>query len=423
MMDIDDDQKDELFSDEDAYADEESGFQIRNLLEVPRTGTMTTQDLHALIRQGLIDLNPDYQRDVVWPESKQIGLIDSLFRNYHIPPVIFSMAATPDGETYRVCLDGKQRLTSIQLFMDGVIPHKDTATSKKYWYTRPPSQPSKVLIPENFRKQFAKKSLTVVEYTGIDQMTERDIFQRVQLGMALTAAEKMQSISGPWADWIRLLQKKYVDSKGGFRDQLQWDTSRGKDYQCLATLVCCVDSLPEFTYPSGPKLDRWLRRVDQPVKQIKTLIEDTLTTFLQIASTPELNYGFTSFEQRLAPVEFVMIGLLLAKLHRVDQEFQAAQIEQLRRVTRREHRDIRGNSRVAATMWKFIKVSNGTAAGQSNGHTSPAGTNGKTVAKRKRKTKAAGGDGKHSEDSDDQEFRPSPQMERVAPTRRQKRHG
>ena len=27
--------------------------------------------------------------DVVWSEQKQIGLIDSVFRNYYIPPIIF----------------------------------------------------------------------------------------------------------------------------------------------------------------------------------------------------------------------------------------------------------------------------------------------------------------------------------------------
>jgi hypothetical protein len=27
--------------------------------------------------------------EVVWPEAKQIGLIDSIFRNFYIPPVIF----------------------------------------------------------------------------------------------------------------------------------------------------------------------------------------------------------------------------------------------------------------------------------------------------------------------------------------------
>ena len=70
--------------------------------------------------------------DVVWPETKQAGLIDSMLRNYYIPPVIFgqcilheiclkvtltSTACKIDPETHqeiRVCIDGKQRLTSIR---------------------------------------------------------------------------------------------------------------------------------------------------------------------------------------------------------------------------------------------------------------------------------------------------------------------
>lgn len=59
--------------------------------------------------------------DVVWPESKQIGLIDSVFRNFYIPPVIFAVQNDEDGEVVRVCVDGKQRLTSIQKFLDGLV--------------------------------------------------------------------------------------------------------------------------------------------------------------------------------------------------------------------------------------------------------------------------------------------------------------
>jgi hypothetical protein len=30
--------------------------------------------------------------DVVWVENKQIGLIDSIFRNFYVPPIIFGMS-------------------------------------------------------------------------------------------------------------------------------------------------------------------------------------------------------------------------------------------------------------------------------------------------------------------------------------------
>ena len=51
--------------------------------------------------------------DVVWPEAKQIGIIDSVFRNFYIPPVIFAVNSFEDGSETRTCIDGKQRLTSI----------------------------------------------------------------------------------------------------------------------------------------------------------------------------------------------------------------------------------------------------------------------------------------------------------------------
>src|SRR5262245_52125193 len=72
--------------------------------------------------------------DVVWPEHKQIGVIDSIIRNFYLPPVIFckqqqtfyllsivcsllkinsAVNNFEDGSETRTCIDGKQRLTSI----------------------------------------------------------------------------------------------------------------------------------------------------------------------------------------------------------------------------------------------------------------------------------------------------------------------
>lgn len=46
--------------------------------------------------------------DVVWNEPKQVALIDSIFRNYYIPPIVFAVQRDDDGEEIRVCVDGKQ---------------------------------------------------------------------------------------------------------------------------------------------------------------------------------------------------------------------------------------------------------------------------------------------------------------------------
>ena len=61
------------------------------------------------------------EKDVVWPTGKQMEIIDSLFHNFYVPPVIFALMRDEDGEEVRVCVDGKQRLTSIVKFLDGHV--------------------------------------------------------------------------------------------------------------------------------------------------------------------------------------------------------------------------------------------------------------------------------------------------------------
>lgn len=91
-----------------------------------------------MIHEGVIDLNPPYQRgkslrpvafrvkfsnslrspDVVWPEAKQIGLIDSIFRNFYIPPIVFAVQPDEEGEEVRICVDGKQVCRSNNFYVN-----------------------------------------------------------------------------------------------------------------------------------------------------------------------------------------------------------------------------------------------------------------------------------------------------------------
>jgi len=133
---------DELMSDDEQdedtdyqEVDEETGFTISDPLKRPITSPMSCYDIYTQIQEGLISLEADYQRDVVWNDAKQSGLIDSVYRDYFIPPVLFAVHEI-DGEDVKICIDGKQRLTSIQRFMDGHIPFKSARSSDRKAYTR-----------------------------------------------------------------------------------------------------------------------------------------------------------------------------------------------------------------------------------------------------------------------------------------------
>ncbi|KAI0060294.1 hypothetical protein BV25DRAFT_1839812 [Artomyces pyxidatus] len=88
---------DDLFREEDVDVNPDV-FVIRQSLERPDTQAMTTEHLHYLIHQGEIDLDPPYQRDLVWQRSKQMDIIDSIYHNYYILPVIFAVVRDEDGE-------------------------------------------------------------------------------------------------------------------------------------------------------------------------------------------------------------------------------------------------------------------------------------------------------------------------------------
>lgn len=74
--------------------------------------------VYRKIQNGRLDLQPDFQRGEVWGSPKQ-RLIDSILREWHVPPVhVIEIADTDKQEV----LDGQQRLAAIRDFMEGQFP-------------------------------------------------------------------------------------------------------------------------------------------------------------------------------------------------------------------------------------------------------------------------------------------------------------
>lgn len=60
--------------------------------------------------------------DPMWSAKMQSKIIQSILQNMFIPPVLFSLHEDLETKTIiRRCIDGRQRLASIQKFMDGQV--------------------------------------------------------------------------------------------------------------------------------------------------------------------------------------------------------------------------------------------------------------------------------------------------------------
>lgn len=262
---------------------------------------------------------------------------------------------------------------------------------------------------------------TTVEYYDLSPGTEREIFQRVQLGMPLTAAEKLQAIDSPWAQWISDLEAQHVAAEDGLAQALSWDTKRGRDFQCIAHFVYCCDGIPEEQIPTAQKMEKWLVRVDAPVTSFKSDIHDALTEFWNIATTPELNIGFKKIDKRIAPVEFVFIGtfflfssmqtskvsyffslgVLLYVLRKEPRETRAKAIYHLRKSIRSQFDDVRFNTKVGKALWAIVHdLTTNPSSASYNFHSANVLENGD--AKKNRKKRKTG------PTESDEEYRPTP---------------
>ncbi|KAH0835739.1 hypothetical protein J3R83DRAFT_9564 [Lanmaoa asiatica] len=407
-------------------------YKVSHVLRAPRTAQYTAKSLYDQIIDNAIDLDPEYQRDVIWQEEKQSGLIDSVLRNYYIPPIIFAVTVQDDGNELRTCIDGKQRLTSIQRY--SITPPAKRVyklntsfrrfTNEKLWFKSSATNARRKLLPQHLRTQFANKQIVCVEYTGLDDDQEREIFQaskrsptsvkfllwfivqRVQLGVALTPAERLQALVGPWSTAIREIQNQVLGEEG-FEGYLDWGHARGRDFQCLATIGYLIETHPKTAVPGTKVLEKWLQKTQPVSTQLRADLHETFRIFVTLARDKKYS-GSLNRPTRVSPIEFVMIGVLIyLKRQTLSLTQISSAIEKMRKDVRASHQDIRSNTRVTKHLMEFmakkIKVSELRSDGEGDKPAALAIVKATKPAKRKRPV--------YSDDSDTE---PTP---KVKPTK------
>ncbi|KAL5353294.1 hypothetical protein ACLOAV_001330 [Pseudogymnoascus australis] len=211
-----------------------------------------------LSKTKYLKLDPEYQRDVVWDETRSSGLIASVLQGYFIPPIIFNvleeMEVLEDGtETMRhlrICVDGKQRLTSLQKFMEGKIGVSDSSHPPKKWFFCHPivngreKASNHNILPKKTKEFFEARMFCCYEYQKLTPSVEETMFQLVQRGMPLTPAEKMRAMSTPWANFAKQYEIDYpaVLSLG--------KQSRASGFRQIMTIFC---QIMEVMSPSADK--------------------------------------------------------------------------------------------------------------------------------------------------------------------------
>jgi Protein of unknown function DUF262 len=141
-----------------------------------RNETRTVHDVLRRIEKGDYVMNPDFQRDFIWKPDKQSKLIESVLMRIPLP--VFYLAE--DGQGRMVVVDGLQRLSTFQRFVDNqlklILPGQTELHKRQFKDLSPKLQN---------RIEDCNLILYVID-AKVPDRARLDIFERVNGGEPLT---------------------------------------------------------------------------------------------------------------------------------------------------------------------------------------------------------------------------------------------
>lgn len=291
-------------------------------------------DLYRLYKEGVLDIKPEFQRDVVWKLPEQSVFIDSLIKQLPIPSMCFSL----DFNTQKwQVVDGLQRMTSIVNFLD----------DKKEWrLSRRSDINSKISGRTNFDIRDGDEETNIL-YRKIQNLslpitvircdlTKADhseylftIFHRLNSGGSRLNHQEIRNCiySGTFNDLLRDLDKS---SKWKIiKNMLPAKGARFRSIELILRFFALYKGEEKYTGNMPAFLNAYMRehrKIDPSLLQeLSTLFAETVELLLRAADhAKEKKVGYTLFEAALVGIAHnrsylnntndVALGTMLSRL-------------------------------------------------------------------------------------------------------------
>jgi hypothetical protein len=229
-----------------------------------------TQSLSSLIHDLLdekIDLKPPYQRDVIWNTKKRSYFIDSCMKGIIPQPIIINV----DKDGKKICIDGKQRLTSILNFYKNEIPWITEDDAKYYYTEKPEKQDTVEKMTNKMKNHFENMPLHIIKYKNLTYGQQVELFSRIQHGVKASKGELMVSefkndscckIFRKECDAIIVNVKKFTQIK----------CDRGGHYTFYAKLMYLIDNNKIMSMTENA-VDKYINNELSDLKKLKECLK------------------------------------------------------------------------------------------------------------------------------------------------------
>ncbi|WP_337262748.1 MULTISPECIES: DUF262 domain-containing protein [unclassified Serratia (in: enterobacteria)] len=235
--------------------------------------TNKIKSVYEDIKDGELDLRPNFQRGEVWTTKKKKLLIDSILREWYIPPIHTVSIGNGKAEV----LDGQQRLSAIRDFLDnqfqidGFIEPKDDDIvelhGKKFKD-----------LPPDIQRKIERFGITIYEITDYNQGEPNELFYRLNQTIKLTSSEARNAIFGDVRDDMSSFVS-YMDELDVDKNILGFSNSR-MAYNDLLSRVCLLLEKKSIRYQlSDANLTNRYRNDTSFDNEISIAIKNTIRIF------------------------------------------------------------------------------------------------------------------------------------------------
>lgn len=202
--------------------------------------SLTTKDVATLLQlesSGQMKLQPEFQREGVWPKAAKSYLIDSILNSRPIPPIYMQrVTSVQTGRTEYAVIDGQQRLRAVKEYLDDKFPlselgENSVATSykgKKF-----------SALPLELQQRLWNFDFVVQELSGYSESDIRDIFARMNKYAVRMSKQELRHAQkeGKFKDFVERIGKWHFWEKRGVFSQGQLARMRAVEFAAELTIL------------------------------------------------------------------------------------------------------------------------------------------------------------------------------------------
>ena len=234
-----------------------------------------------------MNLQPNFQRGEVWSKNKQQKLIDSILREWTIPPI--HVICSNDG--IDEVLDGQQRLVAIRDFVEGKFSINGNID--------PFNQSIKELhgltydkLPAEVRRRFLRYHISFITLKDFAPSEPAELFDRLNQPMKLTSAEQRNAYIGDTRSQIKKLVNDF-EAAGADKTTIGFSNSRLSYDEIISKFCYTIEIRTLRIKVVASNIADKYRNDDKFSEDSVRMCQETLSRFMSIVNGNPLDYKFS----------------------------------------------------------------------------------------------------------------------------------